>query len=243
MLMETENLPHCSPTGSTTQRHGNHRMAPNPAKSFYDRMSGAYDLIADGGEHAAREHGLKMLAPADGESVLEIGYGTGHSLVTIAEAVGHRGHVAGVDISEGMREEAAKRLADGGLSERVDLRVSEVPPLHFSDGAFDAVSMSFTLELFPEAVIPKVLSECRRVLKPGGRLGVVSMATVELPDSPSVLERTYVWMHTHFPHIVDCQPIPLESLLTDAGFALTVHERLRLFTMPVAVCVGEKAAN
>lgn len=42
----------------------------------------------------------------------------------------------------------------------------------------------------------------------------------------------------HFPHIVDCQPIPLEQLLTEAGFTLSVHERISLFTMPVAVVVA-----
>jgi len=98
--------------------------------------------------------------------------------------------------------------------------------------------MSFTLELFPLDVIPEVLAECKRVLKPNGRMGVVSMATMDVGDSESALERTYIWMHTHFPHIVDCQPIPLERLLQEAGFTLTKHERIDLFTMPVAVVVA-----
>ena len=99
--------------------------------------------------------------------------------------------------------------------------------------------MSFTLELFPLEVIPAVLSECRRVLKPGGRLGVVSMATVPPGEHESALERTYVWMHTHFPHIVDCQPIPLEDLVVQAGFTLEQSERIELSTMPVAMVVAK----
>lgn len=210
----------------------------NPAEQFYDRISHAYDMIADGGEHVARERGLALLAAKPGESVLEIGFGTGHSLVTLAEAVGDTGSVSGVDISSGMRDVAKRRLAKDGHDQTVRLVVQETPPLPFADGKFSAVSISFTLELFPLETIPAVLAECKRVLKPGGRLGVVSMATVDDGEPESVLERTYVWMHTHFPHIVDCQPIPLETLVTDAGFSIAEQERIDLFTMPVAIVVA-----
>ncbi len=46
------------------------------------------------------------------------------------------------------------------------------------------------------------------------------------------------WMHKHFPHIVDCQPIPLERLVEQAGFEITEQERIELFTMPVAIVVA-----
>jgi demethylmenaquinone methyltransferase/2-methoxy-6-polyprenyl-1,4-benzoquinol methylase len=45
-------------------------------------------------------------------------------------------------------------------------------------------------------------------------------------------------MHQHFPHIVDCQPIPARRLLADAGFEIRRSERLAIWTMPVAVLVG-----
>lgn len=216
-------------------------MPENPTQRFYDRISHAYDMIADGGEHVAREKGLEMLAIQAGESVLEIGYGTGHSVVALAQAVGQQGTVSGIDISPGMRDVAIKRVEQAGCADRVELVAQPAPPLPYADDSFDAVTMSFTLELFPLEVIPEVLSECKRVLKPGGRLGVVSMAAVENGDRESVLERTYIWMHTHFPHIVDCQPIALESILKDAGFGLVQHERMELFTMPVAMVVASLA--
>lgn len=216
-------------------------MTDNPTRSFYDRISGVYDAVADGGEHVAREKGLQLLDVQPGERVLEVGFGTGHSLVSLAEAVGADGHVDGVDISEGMRDVAHKRLVTSGVESRVTLKVAQCPPLPYEDDQFDVVSMSFTLELFPLDVIPEVLRETARVLRAGGRLGVVSMATTLAGEKDSVLERTYKWMHQHFPHIVDCQPIPLETLVKDAGFELTKSERLSLFTMPVAAIVGRPA--
>ncbi|QDV85807.1 class I SAM-dependent methyltransferase [Planctomycetes bacterium TBK1r] len=213
-------------------------MATNLTQQFYDRISHAYDLIADGGEHEARQRGLKLLDVQPGESVLEIGYGTGHSIVELAESAGESGHVTGIDISPGMQEVAQKRVSKAAIESRVELLVGAVPPLPMQDDTFDIVTMSFTLELFPLETIPVVLAECRRVLKPGGRLGVVSMASVEEGDEESVLERTYIWMHTHFPHIVDCQPIPLEKLVTESGFTFDKHERISLFTMPVSIVVA-----
>lgn len=215
-------------------------MADNPTQHFYDRISQAYDLIADGGEHAARLRGLKLLNVQAGESVLEIGFGTGHALLAFAERVGSTGQVTGVDISPGMRDVAHHRLQKAGFAEQVRLLVQAVPPLPMDDACMDVVSMSFTLELFPMEVIPHVLAECRRVLKPTGRLGVVGMATVDEGEQASVLEKTYIWMHTHFPHIVDCQPIPLEAMVTEAGFTLSKQERLSIFSMPVAAIVATR---
>jgi RND family efflux transporter MFP subunit len=47
-----------------------------------------------------------MLAARPGETILEIGFGTGHSLVELAQSVGPSGHVLGIDLSESMLEEA-----------------------------------------------------------------------------------------------------------------------------------------
>ncbi len=209
-------------------------------KSFYDRISSAYDALTNSNEHAAREKGLALLAVQPAERVLEIGYGTGHSLVALAQAVGPNGHVDGIDVSDGMRQVAAARVAEAGLADRASLRVGSVPPLPYADAVFDVVSMSFTLELFPLAVIPQVLSEIKRVLKPGGRLGVVSMALVRAGERDTLLEKTYKWMHRHFPHIVDCQPIDVGDDLKRAGF--TVHDdvELKIWTMPVAAVVATK---
>lgn len=208
------------------------------ARHFYDRISHAYDLLADADEHEARERSLKLLAAKPGEAVLEIGFGTGHSLIALAKAVGPTGKVCGVDISEGMRKVAGERLKKEGVGSAVDLRVAAVPPLPWPDASFDAVTLSFTLELFPPGDIPRVLSEIKRVLKPGGRLSLASMAKVATGESESMLERTYQWMHQHFPHIVDCRPIDAVSLLRKNGFEIKTEERMTIWTMPVTVVLA-----
>ncbi|MBI1313564.1 methyltransferase domain-containing protein [bacterium] len=211
------------------------------AQKFYDRISAAYDLIADSGERAARERGLERLDAQPGERLLEIGHGTGHSLVQLAKAVGPSGRVFGVDISQGMHDLAARHVADAGLADNVELAVAAVPPLPYSDASMDGVTMSFTLELFPLDQIPVVLTEIHRVLRPGGRLSVVSMATVKDGQHESLLEQAYKWLHLHFPHFVDCQPIDVFQFVSNAGFVNVDEKRIEIWTLPVALITARKS--
>ena len=58
------------------------------ARANYDRISRWYDLLEGYWEGKARHAGLALLSAKRGENILEIGYGTGHSLVSLANAVG-----------------------------------------------------------------------------------------------------------------------------------------------------------
>jgi demethylmenaquinone methyltransferase/2-methoxy-6-polyprenyl-1,4-benzoquinol methylase len=209
-------------------------------QSFYDRISRAYDSLADSNEHKARETGEQALNLQAGERVLEIGFGTGNSIVNLAKSVAPNGEVCGIDVSPGMLAVAEKKVVDAGLSECVRLTVGDARDLPFEDSTFDAAFMSLTLELFPVDDIPRVLAEVQRVLRAGGKLGVVSMATVKEGDKASLLEKTYVWMHRHFPHIVDCQPIDVERFVRDASFGIQAVEEMEIWTMPVRAVVGVK---
>ena len=186
-------------------------------RAFYDKISGVYDLLAEHSEGPVRQTGLHRLALTPGERVLEIGYGTGHCLVQIAEAVGPEGKVFGIDLSEGMRARARDRVEKEHLIDRVELSCGDATHLHYPDGSMDAVFMSFTLELFDTPEIPQVLAGCARVLRPGGRIGVVAI-TKEGKEGFAV--EAYEWTHQHFPNLLDCRPIFVRRALEDAGFSI-----------------------
>ena len=209
-------------------------------RAFYDRISRAYDLIAEADEHKAREAGERLLELTPGERVLEIGFGTGNSVINLAESVGPTGKVYGLDTSLGMLEVAQRKIADTALSDRIALSIGDARELPYEDEAFDAAFASFTLELFPPSEIPAVLGELRRVLRTGGRLSVVSMAKVEQGQRASLIEKTYIWMHRHFPHIVDCGPIDSVQRLAAAGFTIRHEMNTEIWTMPVKAVVSVK---
>lgn len=134
------------------------------AKSSYNRISNWYDVIAGRFEKRYRNIGLQKLNTKEREIVLEIGFGTGQCILALAQSVGTSGRVYGIDISEGMCTITQSKIKEKGLSERVELTCGDAVQLPFEAEFFDAVYMSFTLELFDTPEIPTVLHECYRVL-------------------------------------------------------------------------------
>jgi len=208
------------------------------AKAAYDRMSRWYDTLAGSSEQKFVRLGLEKLAAAEGETVLEIGFGTGHALVALAQAVGASGKVCGIDISEGMRDVAREALQEAGLADRVELRVGDAAQLPFEDRLFDGAFMSFTLELFDTPEIPVVLAECRRVLRSGGRLAVVAMS--KLGDGGLML-RLYEWAHEQLPRYVDCRPIFARQALEEAGFDVVEAAVQSMWGLPVEIVVAKNS--
>jgi demethylmenaquinone methyltransferase/2-methoxy-6-polyprenyl-1,4-benzoquinol methylase len=208
------------------------------ARASYNRLSRWYDVIAGSTEKKYRDWGLEKLSAQAGEKILEIGFGTGHCLVSLAQAVGPTGGVIGLDISDGMLAIARDRLQKEGLSERVDLHLGDAAKLGFiNTGTLDGVFMSFTLELFDNPEIPRVLQECHRILKPGGRLAVVSMTKT---DPPGVAVRMYEWFHDYMPNYADCRPIFARQAIEQGGFTIQSVSLSSMWGLPVEIVLGVK---
>lgn len=205
------------------------------ARSSYNRMSGWYDLIAGSSERKFREKGLELLNDVAGETVLEAGCGTGHSLLTLAHQVGLEGRVYGLDLSEGMLGQARSRLFRSGSNNQVMLQCGDAAHLPFPANSFDALFMSFTLELFDTPEIPLVLAECRRVLKIGGRMGLVSLV-----KKNGFMVDLYEWLHLQFPVLVDCRPIFARDIIVEAGFQIVEAKDLVMWGLPVDVILACK---
>ena len=188
--------------------------------AFYNKIAKVYDLLAEKSEGPVRQAALDKLAAQEGERILEIGFGTGHCLVAIAKAVALHGKACGIDISEEMLKHTQLLAEHEHVADRLQLHCGDATQLPFADDSMDGVFMSFTLELFDTPEIPKVLAECKRVLKPGGRIVVAGMSK---EDAHGAIFEMYEWSHRHFPNFVDCRPI----FVRRAGGSRLLHPQRR----------------
>jgi ubiquinone/menaquinone biosynthesis C-methylase UbiE len=195
-------------------------------RAFYDKIAGVYDLLAEHSEQPVRRAGLEMLGVQPGEKVLEIGFGTGRSLVELAQAVGPAGRVFGIDLSEKMREVAQRRVREKGLEEQVELTCGDALHLPYRTETLDGIFMSFTLELFDTPEIPLVLAECRRVLKTGGRIVVVGMSRV---GPNGLVTEIFEWTHRHLPNYLDCRPILVRRAVEDADLHVDESRLMKMW--------------
>lgn len=205
-------------------------------RSYYNKIARVYDLLAERTEDPMRWAGFELLDPKPGERVLEIGFGTGHCLVEFARRVTPGGKVRGVDLSDEMVRLAGELVKQHGYEEVVQLWRRDAMQLPCESDSIHALFMSFTLELFDTPEMPKVLAECRRVLLPGGRIGVVSISK-EQPSDPMV--KVFEWTHRHFPNLLDCRPIYARRELEAAGFEI-VSAEIRHMWLPVEIVLGRK---
>jgi len=187
-------------------------------KKSYAKISKLYAIVEGTFEKGVRVRGLKLLSVREGEEVLEIGIGTGFSLVEIAKAVGEKGKAYGLDITPQMLEMTRERVEKTGLANRVELQEADARNMPYQDARFDAVYTASTLELFDTPDIPRVLKEIKRVLKPSGRLCVASL-TKEGREG-SLFLRFYEWLHQKVPKYASCMPIYVKKSIEDAEYEI-----------------------
>jgi len=114
--------------------------------------------------------------------VLDVGSGTGNTVLEIAQKVKPTGKAVGVDFTRqgiGRSRKKAKMLGLEGVAE---FRLSDAEKLPFEDGIFDAVISECVVSLTPDK--RQVLNEKVRVLKPGGRIIMHDVVTsAPMPDT------------------------------------------------------------
>ena len=203
-------------------------------KRMYTRFSKIMGLI-EKSEKSLRKRSLELLKLQMGEKVLEIGFGRGTALIEISKAVGESGEVYGIDLTPEMLRIAKKNLARNHVF-NVKLKEGDARNLPYKENYFDVVYMASTLELFDIPDIPTVLNEIKRVIKPTGRVCIVSIPREGREDSLGV--RIYEWSHRTFQSFASCRPIYVENSIRKAGYHIIKIDVIGVY-FPMKIVIAE----
>ncbi len=204
-------------------------------RSMFDRIAPRYDLLnrllSAGIDVRWRRAAVDLLAPAGGESLLDLCAGTADLLIeALSRGESLRG--LGVDISSAMLGLGARKLARRGMDERGHLASGDAERLPLASACVDGVAVAFGIRNVGD--MPAAFREVVRVLRPGGRF-----VALEFSMPPGLLGRIYRlyftrvlptvggWIsgdaraYSYLPASVERFPAPpeLRALLSEAGFA------------------------
>ncbi len=185
-------------------------------------------------EGRAKRQALALLDLSPGQRVLNVGVGTGQAQKHIEAAIAPDGLAFGLDLSPVMLN-VTRRRTDNTL-----LYEGDACHLPCAPASFDGLFSSYVLDLLPVYHLPHLLTEFQRVLKPGGRMVLVSLTEgVTLPSRALVA----LWKTAYAISPVacgGCRPLQLFNMVCNAGFSDVQREVMVQLAIPSEIIVATR---
>jgi ubiquinone/menaquinone biosynthesis C-methylase UbiE len=177
-------------------------------------------LVTLGRERKLRERLLQPARLQAGESVLDVGCGTGSLAIAAKRRVGPTGSVYGIDASPEMIARASNKAKKAGAEVIFENGLAESLP--FPDKRFDVVLSTVMLHHLPGKLREQGVREMRRVLNPGGRLLAVDFAGASRHGRGPL---------AHFHRHGRIDPRQLVDLTSDAGLRVVESGALGIWDL------------
>ena len=223
-------------------------------RAMFTRIARRYDLMnslmTGGRHHAWRRRVVRAVHGAPPGPALDLATGTGDLAIALAAAGAGR-LVVGADFSEGMLQEARRKLA-AGSHPRVALAAADALALPFRDGTFACVTSAFLLRNLAD--LETGLGEMRRVTMPGGRVVALDIVRPKTPGWDALFDLYFHRLvpalgalvagdrqaYTYLPDSVErfVTPDELARLMEEAGLREVSHRRLGLGTIALVTGVA-----
>jgi SAM-dependent methyltransferase len=121
---------------------------------------------------------IDLMAPAPGESILDVGCGAGSLDRQLAQRLGSTSAITAIDVNPFLLSEAASLAEADGIAGRIRFLPGDAEALPFADESFDCI---FSITVLEECDADRALAEMVRVARPGGRVGVI-VRSIDLPQ-------------------------------------------------------------
>jgi demethylmenaquinone methyltransferase/2-methoxy-6-polyprenyl-1,4-benzoquinol methylase len=169
---------------------------------MFNKISGRYDVFNDimswGMARVWRRKALKTLMPYNPQIILDIATGTADVCIKAFEYLCPK-FIKGIDISEQMMEVGRQKIANAGLSQKIELEIQDCATLSFPDASYDAATIAFGIRNFEK--LDQSLQQIHRVLKKGGHLLILEMNEPQsgiLFQGYKLYTNIFVRLTTHF---------------------------------------------
>jgi phosphatidylethanolamine/phosphatidyl-N-methylethanolamine N-methyltransferase len=171
----------------------------------YEKLASVYDLVFGPTLHPGRIEAIQKMKICPGDSVLEVGVGTGINLSMYPSSCA----ITGIDLSAPMLNKAHERVLNKGLR---NCRVMEMDAaqMAFPDQSFDIVYAPYLISVVPDPV--KVAQEMRRVCRRGGRVVILN----HFKSENAILSRIETAISPLTVHIGFKADLDLNAFLTQA---------------------------
>jgi SAM-dependent methyltransferase len=133
---------------------------------------------------------LRSAGIQPGERVLDIGCGAGIDTVIAARSTGPTGSVVALDFLPEMIERTARAAEEAGLG-NVELLLGEMEAIPLPESSVDVIVSNGVVNLSPRKT--RVMAECARVLRPGGRVCVSDLTVRQDELPPEILTQPAAW--------------------------------------------------
>ncbi len=195
----------------------------------YEKLAHVYDFAFGPTLHPGRLRAIETMSIQPGDSVLEVGVGTGINLPLYPSSCA----ITGIDLSKPMLDKARERIFDQVLR-NCRVAAMDAAAMTFPDESFDIVYAPYLISVVPDPV--QVAQEMRRVCRPGGRIVILN----HFKSSNPVVSRIETAISPLTVHIGFKADLDLGGFLTQANLTPMTVEKVNLCRMwTLVTCVKD----